>query len=342
MAGNLTRTHAELVAIAGSLLRAAGANDRVALQVATHLADNELLGVPSMGLIRVVKYVQQIRTGYIVPNAAVTTVRDLPSLIHLDGGKGFGIVAFEEATKRAVDKAKQSAIAVAMVVNVAHTCRIGAFSEEAARRGCFAMVLGGGGHRRYKEVAPYGGRHGVFDTNPYAFAMPAGSLGPVSADFATSATAQGKMLVYKTARQPVPAGWIIDSQGRPTQSAEDFYQGGAMLPAAGAKGYGMAMIAELVGDAMLGEPHEFNWMMVVVDIQQTRDIASYTDAAQSFLAQVKECPPAEGFTEVLLPGEPERRTKARLQQVGIPVPEGTKELVNAVAKELELQPIFPH
>lgn len=326
--------------IAVSLLSAAGVSAPAVQSVARHVADNDLMGVSSHGLIRVPKYVDQLMDGYIDPKAEITLLSDGPAVTRLDGGRGFGIVALEEALRRTQDKAQRYGIAAALVANCAHTGRVGAFAEEAARNGFFALIFGGGAHRRYKEVAPFGGRKGVFDTNPYSFALPAGTAGPVVADFATSATAQGKMLVHLTGGTPVPEGWIIDADGNPTRDAAAFYAGGAMLPSAGQKGYGMAMIAELIGDALMGPPHELNWMMIVFDLASVRPLAEFEAAAERFAALVKACPPAEGFEEVMMPGEPERRTRERRSRTGIPVPEGTRRLVDVAARKVGLAPPF--
>ncbi len=327
-------------AICHDLLRAAGVELDAATVVADHVADCDLLGVTSHGLIRVPKYVDQLLEGYIRGDARIAVVADQPTMVRLDAGQGFGIVAMREAIRRAIIKSRETVVAVACVVNCAHTGRIGAFAEQAARENCFAMIFGGGSHRRYKEVAPYGGRRGVFDTNPYALAVPAGGHGPVIADFATAATAQGKMLVYRTSRRPVPDGWIIDAAGNPTTDAEDFYSGGAMLPSAGPKGYGLAMIAELIGDALLGEPHELNWMAIVIDLAAVRSLGDYETAAERFGDLVKACPPAPGFSEVMLPGEPERRTGEQRRREGIIVPVEARRLLNAAAQRVGLQPFF--
>jgi LDH2 family malate/lactate/ureidoglycolate dehydrogenase len=226
-------------------------------------------------------------------------------------------------------------IAAAGIVNVAHTGRIGAFAERiaagptaagptaagptAAGRGCLALILGGGGHATFANVAPFGGTRGVHSTNPYALALPGGRHGTVVVDFATSATAQGKLMVARMKGEAVPEGLILDKTGRPTTDPRDFYDGGALLPAAGPKGYGLGLLAELIGSALLAAPHEFNWLILALKLKAFRDPADYAAAAEAYLARVKACPPAEGFSEVHLPGEIERVTEAERRRDGIPL-----------------------
>jgi LDH2 family malate/lactate/ureidoglycolate dehydrogenase len=322
--------------LAVSVLSTAGASDDIAAIVADHVTESDLMGVASHGLIRLAKYVDQINSGYIDPRAQVSVLDDRPGLVRLDGGGGFGIVALHDAARRVVKKAKDSAIAAAAVVNCAHAGRLGAYVEVAARDGCFAMVFGGGAYRKLPTVVPYGGRKGVFDTNPYALALPGGDGEPVVTDFATSATAQGKVLVYRSGKKPVPEGWLVDSDGNPTCDPEAYYTGGAMLPAAGPKGYGLAVVAELIGDALLGQPHEFNWMIIALDLWAIRPQRDYMRAAAEFLETVKDCPPAEGFTEVMLPGEPERRLYESRLRDGIPMPESTWTLIRETAERLNI------
>ena len=319
-----------------AILTAAGASDDIAATVADHLTESDLRGVSSHGLIRLARYVDQIESGHISPRAEVTVSRDHPSHVHLDGGGGFGIVTLREATRRAVEKAKYSTVAAATVVNCAHTGRVGEYVENAAREGCFAMVFGGGGYREMPTVAPHGGAKGVYDTNPYALAMPGPDGEPIVTDFASSATAQGKLLVHRTAKKPVPEGWLIDADGNPSTDPEVYYNGGALLPAGAHKGYGLAVIAELMGDAMLGEPHEFNWMLIVFHMWAVRPRQAYGESAARLLDTIRAVPPAEGFDEVLLPGEPESRLRAERLRQGIPIPDGSWNLIAATAGKVGL------
>ena len=322
--------------LAESVFKAAGATDDIAAIVADHLTESDLMGVTSHGLMRVAKYTEQIQSGHINPRAQVSVLDESPGLVQIDGGRGFGIVALYAAARRAVAKAKESAIAAATVVNCAHTGRMGAYVEAAARDGCFAMVFGGGAYRTLPTVVPHGGRKGVYDTNPYALALPGGDGEPVVADFASSATAQGKVLVYRREKKPVPEGWLVDADGNPTRDPEAYYTGGAMLPAGGHKGYGLAMVAEIMGNALLGEPHEFNWVIIALDLWSIRPQQDYTRAAAELVETVRRCPPAEGFAEVMPPGEPERRFyEARLAD-GIPVPESTWALFRETTAQLDI------
>jgi LDH2 family malate/lactate/ureidoglycolate dehydrogenase len=300
-----------------AVLRKLKTSDEDAKIVAQHLVDADLRGVRSHGLLRLIKYVDQIDSGYIDNAASVACVPVGESLLRVDGNRHFGIVAFHHLLPRLTALARQCGIAGGAVVNCAHTGRVGAYTEALAREFMWSLVFGGGGNRRLKEVAPFGGSKGVFDTNPYAFSMPLDADRVASSDFATSSTAQGKLLVFRTNKTPVPEGWIIDKHGHPTTNAEDFYDGGAMLPSGGAKGYGMGFMAELFGDAALGTPHELHWFMVAVDLRRFAQPESYFAAAARFRAEIEACPPSQGVEKVMWPGQPEAETSKRQLSGGI-------------------------
>ncbi len=303
-------------------LQAAGASAPVAASVAAHLVDNNLRGVESHGVVRIAYYLDLFGTAFIDPRATPVVNDDGGSLIHVDGADGFGIPAMELAVEHLVAAAPRHGLVAATVTRCGHTGRVGAYADALADHGLMALILGGGGHEIWPAVAPFGGAHGLLGTNPYAYAMPGGRRGNVVVDFATSATAQGKLAVARANGEPVPEGQIIDTQGRPSQNVEDFYDGGAILPAAGPKGYGMSLIAELVGFALLPKPLEFNWLAVAIDIKRLRPDDGYDGAAETFLDKLTAVPPAPGFERVMVPGEPERRLKSDREQNGVPLADG--------------------
>ena len=249
-----TIPHDRLERFAAQALRPAGAPGDIATAVAAHLVEANLKGVDSHGVIRLAPYLAEIAEGGIMADARSAVTREAPAYALVDGGGGFGIPALDHAAAIAADKAAQGGVAAVGVVRCGHTGRIGHYAERIAARNQFGLVLGGGGHRRWPMVAPHGGARRVLGTNPYAFALPGGRRGPVVVDFATSATAQGKLAIKRETCEALPDGWILDREGRPSTVAEDFYRGGMLLPAAGPKGYGMALIAELAGAAIAGRP----------------------------------------------------------------------------------------
>ena len=194
----------------------------------------------------------------------------------------------------------------------------------AAREGMIAMITANSG-RSAKAVAPFGGAKARLGTNPICFAIPSNLEGPLFFDMATSAAAAGKINVATARGEQVPAGWLIDADGKPSTDPRVLRQGGALLPVGGAegyKGYGLATIVEILSGLLTGlgfgvEPtgrHNDGCFIAVFNVAAFRDLDTFKQEVTEFAQYLKATPPAQGFTEVLYPGEIEfraSRTAAR-------------------------------
>lgn len=324
----------EITALAASILERAGLDRMTAEEVAEHLADADLCGVESHGTMRVLQYVEQIRSGYLKASGRPTIIRDPRGGDAVDGGGGIGIPALRLATDHIAALAKNSGIAAVPLRNVGHTGRLGAFAERAAEKGCLIIIVGGGGRESWRQVAPFGGRKAVLPTNPYCMGIPGGERGPVVIDFATSMIAGGWLQSARAAEALVPAGCIIDRDGDPSRDPAAYFDGGAILPKGGAMGYGMAVMAETICEAMLGPvTTECNWLVLAIDATRYRDPGVMQQAAEAVLAELRACPPASGFDHVQVPGERERDLRARNRELGIALPRRALEQVRALAEE---------
>ncbi len=330
----LRLSEAEASSLTEALLLAAGLKAEPARVVAAHLVDASLRGVDSHGLERIPQYLERIRNGDIRADAEPEIMWVQDAIVQVRGNGGLGIPAMQLAADRLAPLAHEKGIAAAAVVDVTHTGRIGRYVASLAGSGCFAMALGGGAYEQGGRVAPHGGARGVLSTNPYAFALPGGKYGPVVTDFATSTVAQGKLMLAKSRGEALPPDSVLDREGRPSVRVEDFYDGGALLPAAGPKGYGLALIAELIGCALIGAPREFNWLIVALDLARFRTPSAFATAAEQCLSEVKAVPPREGFDSVLIPGEPEHLTREERRATGIPLDEVLLQALKNAASTL--------
>jgi len=333
---------AGLQALLEAAFAAGGFPADIARVIARHLVDSELKGVSSHGVNRLGWYLDQAREGALDPGARPAVTRDEGGLLLIDGGGGIGIPAMELALERLLAKARLAGAAAAGVVNVGHTGRVGAYAEAGAAAGFFCQCLGGGGRRRWPNVAPFGGLRPIMSTNPYAFAVPDGGDGAVVSDFAISGVAGGKVALARAKGERLAPGLLLDRAGRPSTDPEDYANGGALLPAAGPKGSGMGLVAEFVGDCMMGEPLEFNWLMVAVRADAFRPLADYRASAGVLADEVHAIPPAAGFEGVLLPGEPEARLAAERRAQGIPLAPAVWEGIAKAARTVGVEPgAFP-
>src|SRR5215472_7853923 len=319
------------------IFEAAGAPTDLATQMADFLVESNLAGHDSHGVIRIPAYVRMIREGGMVPAARPEVIQETPGSALVDGKYGFGHVAAAFATDVAVRKAKEAKSAVVSVVRCNHIGRLGEWGSRAAAQGVIAIVtVGGGGGPGI--AAPYGGAARALSTNPISVGIPGGEMDDMLVDFATTGIAEGKVQVARAKGAALPHGILLDKEGRPSTNPEDLYNGGMLLPFGSHKGYGLAMVVELLGAALTpGERynrdgHTGGAVIIAVDAATFRPLAEFERSADATLRRIKEIPPASGFAEVLLPGEPEQRSKAERLRDGIPVAEATWSAIVAAGR----------
>ena len=324
----------EAISLITAIFRKIGCSGLAARQVAEHLADTSLCGMESHGLMRTLQYAEQFQSGYMDPSAVPQIVQSDTGAHQVDGGGGIGIPAMYLAFEQGIELAKDTGISALGIRNVGHTGRHGAFADEAAEKGYLTICVGGGNRQNWPQVAPYGGAKGMLPTNPWCIGIPGGKRGPVVLDFATSKIAGGWIYAARSAGALLPEGSIIDRHGNPTRDPEDYFDGGAILPAGGHKGYALALVAELIGEAMLGpSTTECNWLLITLDTTRFRQSGPLQSAAEEVLSELRECPPAPGFDRVEIPGEREREHRIR-SNGKIAVPEQTWLDITALAHHL--------
>lgn len=338
-------TAAELTALVTSVFVAAGTPDGVASTVAELLVTSERMGHPSHGVLRVPEYVRRIETGALIPGADSLVVRQSATTALIDGGWGFGQIAALRATRLGIEKARERGVASIGAFHLNHVGRLGDFTETAAREGLIAFAfVGGTPTGRQGNVAPYGGRQAVWGTNPLAVAIP-GDQELFSLDFATSAIAGGKVAAARARGEMLEDTYLFDSDGRASSDPDALLAGGAIRPFGGHKGYGLAFAVELLAGALIGtvapelEPGEMHngLLIMVLDPESFGPAMSFRGAVDDVIQRVKASPPAEGFEEVLFPGELEQRRLASSSGEAVRVPESVaaelEELLERLASE---------
>ena len=333
-----TLTKDVLHEVTAAIFRATGAPADLAAHVADVLVDNHLAGHDSHGILRIPEYVKSVRAGEIVPTARPQVLEETATSALVSGNWAFGQVTGIFAADLAIEKAKRERVAVVSVVQAGHTGRLAAFTERAARRDvAMFMAIGTVGG---PTTAPYGGAAPVLGTNPVSFSIPNPVGPPVTLDFATSAIAAGKIKAAKAKHDKLPPDAILDREGRPSIDPQAFFDGGFLLPFGGHKGYALAIIAELLSgplagaDAYPGVTSRSGIFIFAVDAAVFRPLADYKKAMAVTVGRIKAVPPAPGFDEVLMPGEPETRARVKRERDGIPVPEDTWQAVIQVGAEL--------
>jgi uncharacterized oxidoreductase len=336
--------------------------DGDAAWVATLLVRANLRGHDSHGVIRVPQYVGDMDRGLIVPSARPEVVRDRGVAALVDAHRGFGQHSTMFALEWAMARARQHGVAMAAVRHSTHIGRLGEYAERTAAEGLIGIVTVGAVGDGIGGVVPFGGRARFLGTNPWAISVPGRSRRLVF-DAATSTVAEGKVRVARAAGKPLSPDVVVDRAGRPSRDAEAFYAGGALLPLGGAlaghKGYGLGLASALLGAlGMIGDsdptlvgaaPPESTddrgrvagVFLEVVDPAAFGDPAGYAELVDAALEAAKRQPPADGVAEVLVPGEPEERARARRGREGIALAAATWSELGKVAMRFGV-PMPPH
>jgi hydroxycarboxylate dehydrogenase B len=326
------------------VVRGFGSDEAEVDAVAGNLIEANLTGHDSHGIGMLPRYVEAYQQGGLVPNQHVRTVLDAGALLRLDGGAGFGQVIGREAMELAIARALEHGSAVVALGNSHHLGRIGAWAEQATRAGLVSLHFVNVIARSI--VAPYGGADARFGTNPFAAGVPLTGREPVILDFATSVLAQGKTRVAFNKGELAPPDCLIDDQGRPTREPRYGVNPpfGALLAFGGHKGYGLALLCELLGGALAaGMTHHsedvtqrriLNGMLtVLIDPAALAQRAEFERETLAFIEWVKASPAREGFGPVRVAGEPEREARAQRTAHGIAVDAATwNEILDAAGK----------
>ncbi len=315
--------------------RRAGGDAEEAAAIAEHLVDANLAGHDSHGVGMLTDYVPAMREARLKLGRRGRIVRDQGAVVVIDGGLGVGQVLGREAMTIGIARARQHGVALVALQRSHHLGRIGAWAELCAAAGCASMhYVNVIGHRTY--VAPYGGRDGRLATNPVCIGLPSTDRPSIILDMATSKVAFGKIKVARNKGRPAPEGALIDAAGEPTTDPGVMFAKpmGALLPFGEHKGYGLALMCDLLAGALAGggtnRPETqvsdtiINSMLsIVIDPAALTEGSAWKTEIDALSVWVMSSPVRAGFDAVMVPGDPERRTRAERERRGIPLDRNT-------------------
>jgi LDH2 family malate/lactate/ureidoglycolate dehydrogenase len=300
--------------LAARILQAIGAPEDVAVSVADWLVSSDLSGHPSHGIIRVHDYASRAAKGTLDPRGRpelLDTGRD--AVVLVDAHHGFGHPAAARLVDELATRVGAHGVALGGVIDVSHTGRLGEWSERAARNGvglfmCYASL-------DKTNVAAYGAREARLGTNPVTAGVPSPDGRDLILDFATSGLAGGKMQHYMETGAPVPPGFLLDAEGRPTSDPHAFVEGGMLLTFGAHKGYGLSLLASVLAGSVVGErsgDHTHGLFAIAFDVGAFAGQAAAVANIGRQLERMRSTPPGEGFARVEVPGDHERSSRERL------------------------------
>ena len=338
----------QLTQFSESLFRAARVPNDEANRVARSLVDANLCGHDSHGVIRIMQYVDAITDGRLKPGAAFTVVKETAGVLVVDGGWGLGQVQAHRLLDRLVPRAQALGLAAGTLKHCGHIGRLGEYAEAAAMQK-MAFIASVNNHGLGRGVAPPGGTETRIGTNPLCLGVPTQG-DPVFLDMGTSVVAEGKVRVAFNKGQQVPAGWLLDSHGKPTTNPGVLYKEprGSILPLGGNqayKGFGIGLLLDMFVGGFSGAPCSAPGrpnlsanavFFLVLDIAQFAGAEHFLQEVTGLTENVRACPKIEGTKEIQIPGDPERRSRAQRLNDGIPLDEGTWGQLMQLAQDLKV------
>ncbi|EKO3803672.1 TPA: Ldh family oxidoreductase [Vibrio harveyi] len=317
---------AKLRALSMAKLTAAGLDNITATQVTDVLVHADKTGVHSHGVMRVEHYCHRLEAGGLNREAKFQIEQISPSVAILDSDDGMGHSALISATDYAIDLAKETGLGFVSVKNGSHCGALSYFMEQATDKGMIGICM----TQTDTCVAPYGGAERFLGTNPIAFGFPVKDSHPMIVDFATSATAFGKLLHAKETGQSIGAGLAIDKEGNETT---DPHKVENLLTFGGHKGSGLAMSIDAITGILMGTNFSNHVVRMYGDYDKMRKLASlvivinpeklgnplFAATMGVMVSELRAVKPIPGVEKVQAPNDPQIAYKEKCEKEGIPV-----------------------
>lgn len=304
----------DLVRLAAALLESSGVPTENARLTARSLVDADLDGIASHGIMLLPMYLTRLDAGSVAPLAEGTIVSERGGAIVFDAENGLGQVTSGKAVDLAIRKARDGGFGAVAVRNGFHFGSAGQWAKAIAQGGAIGIVFS---NTRPLMPAP-GGAEPIVGNNPIAIAMPCAGAEPLLLDFALSEAAMGKIRNAAAAGNDIPLGWATDRDGTPTTDAEAAITG-MLLPTGGPKGFGLALMVELLTGGLSGggvgaavkplygdpaQPYNCSHLFLAIDIGRFHEAGAFCETVTAMAAIVRASRPAPGTACVMAPGDP--------------------------------------
>ncbi|WP_270934156.1 Ldh family oxidoreductase [Falsiroseomonas oryzae] len=318
-----------LLALASSALERGGMRGEEAAEAARVLVLADMFGLRTHGISRVAQYLDRVRLGGIDARAEVAVHRVAPALALVDAANGIGPLAGMRGLREALAGARAAGIGAAFVRGSNHFGPIAPYAFLAAEQG-FATIVAS---NATTTIAPWGGKDTRLGNNPFGIGVPNPDGDPVILDMALSVAARAKIREHAARGAPIPEGWATDAEGNPTTDAAAALKG-FLLPVGGHKGYGLAIMVDLLAGLLSGAAYlthvrawdkdpglaqDLGHVFIVIDASRLGPTEWLRDRMADFASIVHDTPAADPARPVLLPGEREMQALHRARREGVRV-----------------------
>jgi len=330
-----------------------------ARQAADVLVAADVRGIPSHGVGRLWRYVNGLRSGLMIPDARPETVHETDMTLLIDARGGMGAPVSVKAMRAVIEKARRAGAAFCCVRDSNHFGIAGYYAMMPLEENMLGIAM----TNTAALGVPTFGRRAMFGTNPVAFAAPAGREGAFVLDMSTTVVSRGKVEVMAREGAPLPSGWAVDSAGRPATDARRLLEemtegcGGGLLPLGGAgeefgghKGYGLAVMVDILCAVLCGAPTgpdvkdtptssaRVSHFFGAISISAFRDPAAFRADMDAMLSRLRASPPAAGRDRVYFAGLKEREHERSAVRLGVPVAATAYESLCAIADRMGIAP----
>lgn len=308
-------------------LMSAGVSENNANTVADVLIATDMFGVVTHGTKNLFPYVQKMQAGGLDAKAEPSIIGEGPAWAIIDGNKAVGMVSACKAMNLAIEKAKKVGIAYVGVRNSCHFGAAGYYANMAAKEGLIGLSMSNAD----PVIAVPNGRNKAIGTNPFSFAAPLDNGQSVFLDIALSNVAALKVIMAQENGQQIPNTWLVDEEGLPTTDVRKFPKNASLQPMAAHKGYGLAVLVELLsavmtGAGMLSQITSWNLDMpsannaghafIAIDVSQMMPAEQYNARMNQMINEIKNGPKAKGAEHIFMPGEMEWSKREKALQSG--------------------------
>ena len=308
---------------------------------ADRLVDADVRGIHSHGSRALPRYIKAMDEGSIDPRASITTVCDTPAMAVLDGNEGMGHVVSTKAMQLAIKKAKEVGTGTVAVNRSQHYGAASVYVLLAIKEGCIGYSTTS---TAYPTVAAYGSQLAAVANNAFAWGVPSKETPPFVLDMACAEASWGKVESRKLYGLPLPDGWALDEQGHPTTDAKSAK---TLLPAAGARGFGLAFMCSVLAGPLVGSRMPIHkkrdpylegseHFFYAIDPTKFGDIETFHAKLGSASADIRGLAPTEGFDKVRLPGELEWERAERWKTDGIPIHRDHANALKTLGESLKI------
>lgn len=309
------------------IFSAVGVSSGGASMVAESLVDADRRGIPSHGVMLVPMYVDRLRQGSVSTREEAEVVLDAGSVAVLDAHNALGQLTGDQAMDLAVEKAKSTGTGAVAVRHAFHFGGAFRYVQAAAQAGCIGVAAA---NTRPLMPAP-GGAGQVVGNNPLAFGIPNGDDEPIVLDMALSEAALGKIRLAASEGREIPATWATDPEGQPTTDPEAAIAG-MLLPIGGPKGYGLALVVDVLTGVLSGGqsgsgvkgmyadtsiPNDCAHFFLALDVGSFSDPSGFAERLQGLTTEIADSPRAPGVDRLLLPGQLESERYAASAEQGV-------------------------